>query len=187
MAAIEGLTASRLQSLCDVLSTPQAPLYLANLNGPTEIVATGADAALDALMAAARDAGARRTQRLSVSVPSHCPLLAPIADQLDAALETISLRRPQITYVGNLRARVLYDAAAVREELGANVSHPVLWADSTLLLYELGVRTFIEAPPGASLTGLIATAFPDARARAATHTSLDSLVRLAKLAAEDGG
>jgi malonate decarboxylase epsilon subunit len=169
------------------LSTPQAPLYLANLNGPTEIVATGADTALDALMAASREAGARRTQRLAVSVPSHCPLLAPVADRLLAALGDVALTPPKITYVGNLRARALRDVAAVREELAANVSHPVLWADSTRLLYELGVRSFIEAPPGAALTGLIASAFPDAFARAAAQTPFESLVRLAKRAMEDGG
>jgi malonate decarboxylase epsilon subunit len=187
MAAIDGLTASRLQALCDRLSRPEAPLYLANLNGPTEIVATGADTGLEALMAAARDVGARRTQRLAVSVPSHCPLLAPVADRLLAALDAIPLTPPKITYVGNLRARALYDVAAVREELGANVSHPVLWADSTRLLYELGGRTFIEAPPGAALTGLIAAAFPDARARAAAETPFDSLVRLTQQAMEEGG
>ena len=186
MAAIEGLTASRLQNLCDRLGTPEAPLYLANLNGPTEIVATGASPSLDALMAAARDAGARRAQRLSVSVPSHCPLLAGVAECLVAALQDIEIRRPAIAYVGNRRARVLYDAAAVREELGTNVSHPVLWADSTRLLYELGARTFIEAPPGAALTGLVSAAFPDARARAAAQTPLEGLVRLVKTAMEEG-
>jgi len=182
MAAFDGLTASRLQNLCDALGTVEAPLYLANLNGPTEIVATGADPALDALMAAAQELGARRTQRLPVSVPSHCPLLASVSDHLIEALQEIEVKRPLITYIGNRRARALYDAGAVREELGTNVSHPVLWSDSTRLLYELGARTFIEAPPGAALTGLITTAFPDVRARAAAQTPLDGLVRLAQAA-----
>jgi len=185
MAAIDGLTAPRLQALCDALGTAEAPLYLANLNGATEIVATGADPALDALMAAAQERGARRTQRLPVSVPSHCPLLSPVADQLVAALQEIEVKPPKIVYVGNRRARALYDAAAVREELGTNVSHPVLWSDSTRLMYELGARTFIEAPPGAALTGLITSAYPDVRARAAAQTPLDSLVRLAQTAGGD--
>jgi len=187
MAAIDGLTAPRLQNLCDALGTAQAPLYLANLNGPTEVVATGANSALDALMAAAQDVGARRTQRLPVSVPSHCPLLSAVADQLVAALQEIEMKPPKIVYVGNRRARALYDAATVHEELGTNVSHPVLWSDSTRLLYELGARTFIEAPPGAALTGLITNAFPDVRARSAGQTPLDGLVRLAKTAQEEGG
>jgi malonate decarboxylase epsilon subunit len=185
MAAIDGLTAPRLQRLCDTLGSTRAPLYLANLNGATEIVATGGDAALDALMAAAQELGARRTQRLPVSVPSHCPLLSPVADRLVAALQEIEVKRPAITYIGNRRARALYDVAAVREELGTNVSHPVLWSDSTRLLYELGARTFIEAPPGAALTGLITSAFTDVRARAAAQTPLDGLVRLAEAARED--
>jgi len=124
--------------------------------------------------------GARRTQRLSVSVPFHCPLLSPVAAQLVAALEDIEVKAPKTVYVGNRRARALYDAAAVREELGTNVSHPVLWSHSTRLLYELGARTFIEAPPGATLTGLIVSASPDVRARAAAQAPLDGLVRSAR-------
>jgi malonate decarboxylase epsilon subunit len=100
------------------------------------------------------------------------------ADKLVVALQAIEVRDPKVTYVGNRRARALRDAAAVREELGTNVSHPVLWSDSTRLLYELGERTFIEPPPGAALTGLVALAFPDVRARAASQTSLDSLVHI---------
>jgi malonate decarboxylase epsilon subunit len=179
LAAFEGLSARRLTELAQTISTPDQPLYLANLNAPTEIVVTGADAALETLMQAAQAAGARRAQRLAVTVPSHCPLMDGVAAQLSAAVQATDVRAPQLTYVGNRRARVLRDAAAVREELGANVSHPVLWYDSTNLLYELGERVFIEPAPGAVLTGLICAAFKDIDARAAAQTPLDALAFLA--------
>lgn len=175
LAAFEGLTARRLTELAKTIETPDKPLYLANFNAPTEIVVTGADTALDALVIAAQAAGARRAQRLAVSVPSHCPLMAKVADKLAAAMADVPVRAPTLTYVGNRRARVLRDAAAVVEELSTNVSHPVLWYDSTNLIYELGERTFIEAPPGAVLTGLISNAFADVSARAASQTPLDTL------------
>jgi malonate decarboxylase epsilon subunit len=179
LAAFEGLSARRLTELAQTISTPDQPLYLANLNAPTEIVVTGADAALETLMRAAQAAGARRAQRLAVTVPSHCPLMDGVAAQLSAAVQATDVRAPQLTYVGNRRARVLRDAAAVREELGANVSPPVLWYDSTNLLYELGERVFIEPAPGAVLTGLICAAFKDIDARAAAQTPLDALAFLA--------
>ncbi|MGC1303474.1 MAG: hypothetical protein WA840_13970, partial [Caulobacteraceae bacterium] len=92
----------------------------------------------------------------------------------------VQLRAPRVAYVGNRRARVLRDAAAVAEELGSNVSHPVLWYDSVTLLYELGERLFLEAPPGATLTGLLAGAFKDVEARALAQTPLETAVYLAK-------
>jgi malonate decarboxylase epsilon subunit len=179
LAAFEGLSARRLTELAQAISTPDLPLYLANLNAPTEIVVTGADAALEALLPAAQAAGARRAQRLAVTVPSHCPLMNGVAAQLSVAVGAIDVRPPRLTYVGNRRARVLRDAAAVREELSTNVSHPVLWYDSTNLLYELGERVFIEPAPGAVLTGLISAAFRDIDARAAAQTPLDALAFLA--------
>jgi malonyl CoA-acyl carrier protein transacylase len=51
--------------------------------------------------------GARRTQRLPVSVPSHCPLLSPVAAQLVATLEDIEVKAPKTVYVGSRRARAL--------------------------------------------------------------------------------
>ncbi|MHB8285401.1 MAG: ACP S-malonyltransferase, partial [Caulobacteraceae bacterium] len=124
-------------------------------------------------------AGARRAQRLAVTVPSHCPLMDGVSAQLTEAIKAVPIRPPRLTYVGNRRARVLRDADAVREELATNGSHPVLWYDCTSLLYELGERVFIEPPPGAVLTGLIASTFKDVDARAAAQTPLDALVFLA--------
>lgn len=178
MAAFGGFNQRRLAQLAASQATEAEPLYLANFNAPTEIVVTGAVAALDRLVQAARAAGAARAQRLAVSVPSHCPLLAGVSARLSAALAGIPVRAPRLTYVGNRRARVLRDAPAVVEELATNVCNPVLWHDSTTLLHELGERFFIEMPPGTTLTGLAGTAFPDAQARCTSRTPLDTLAYL---------
>lgn len=179
MAAFGGLTQRRLEQLAAEAAAPKEPLYLANFNAPTEIVVTGAGAALERLIETAREAGARQAVRLAVSVPSHCPLLAEVSRELVDAVARVPLKAPHLAYVGNRRARLLRDAAAVAEELGTNVCNPVLWHDSTTLLYELGERFFIEMPPGTVLTGLASDAFPDAQARCSANTPLDTLVYLA--------
>ncbi|MDE1147507.1 MAG: malonate decarboxylase subunit epsilon [Azospirillaceae bacterium] len=186
MAAFGGFNQRRLAQLAEAQATAEEPLYLANFNAPTEIVVTGAVAALERLVTSAQEAGARRAQRLAVSVPSHCPLLADVSTKLAAALESIPIQAPRLTYVGNRRARILRDAAAVVEELATNVCNPVLWHDSTTLLFELGERFFIEMPPGTTLTGLAGDAFPDADARCSSRTPLDTLVYLAARAAREG-
>jgi len=179
MAAFSGLSESRMAGLISALHDEAGPIYIANLNASTEIVATGAVSALERLIPLAQDAGARRTQLLAVSVPSHCPLLAAVSQRLAAALDDIPVSAPRITYVGNRRARALRDAAAVKEELATNISHTVRWHDSMTLLHELGERLFIEPPPGSVLTGLIEGAFPDAIARSAAVTPLPTLAYLA--------
>lgn len=178
MASFGGLRQRQLEQLAQNAERPGEPLYLANFNAPVEIVVTGSMPALERLVTAAKAAGARRAQLLAVSVPSHCPLLDSVSTALSDAIRHYEIHAPKITYVGNRTARVLSDASAVSTELATNVSHPVKWYDSTTLLYELGERAFIEAPPGNVLTSLMNDAFPDARTHAMANTPLSTLIYL---------
>jgi malonate decarboxylase epsilon subunit len=72
----------------------------------------------------------------------------------------------------------------VRDDLIFNVANIVRWHDSATVLYELGVRLFIEPPPGQVLTRLAQQAFPMARAIAAEGVQIRSIVQAASLAAE---
>lgn len=180
MAAIIGLDERRVAALVERAGGADAQLYLANVNAPAQMVLAGPDAALDAAIAAARQAGARKAKRLAVSVPSHCPLLDGVSRQLAQAMMKIELKTPRVPYVGNCRARVARDAAGVAEDLISNVARTVRWHDATVVLYELGARLFVEPPPGQVLSRLAREAFGDARSVALGDVDLDSVVLLAR-------
>ena len=169
MVAVTGLPQRRVEA---IIAEAGAPLYLANLNGPAEFVLSGADAALDRAIEAAQRAGARRAERLAVAVPSHCPLMDGAAAALTPAVESVPVTTPRIAMVGNRRARMLRDAAAVREELATNLAHPVRWSDSVALMAEHGATAFLEMPPGTVLTRLAAAEFPDLPGRDMESLSL---------------
>lgn len=164
MVAVTGLPQRRVEAIV-AEAGKIAPLYLANLNGPAEFVLSGADPALDRAIGAAQQAGARRAERLAVAVPSHCPLMDDAAAAMTAAVESMPVTAPRIAMVGNRRARMLRDAAAVREELATNLAHPVRWSDGVTLLAEHGATAVLEMPPGTVLTRLAAAEFPDLPAR----------------------
>lgn len=178
MAAIKGLNENQLSDLVGEVTSPDTPVFLANLNAPRQIIVSGAKAGLERLMKKARLAGAGNAQWLNVSVPSHCPLLEPVADQLGRAMEGVSFRVPKCIYVGNRGGRPLRDPASVGRELAGNVAHPVRWHDATTLMFELGARLFVELPPGRVLTNLAASSFPEARAVACAGSRLDFLAQL---------
>lgn len=159
----------------------QLPLYLASVNGPAEVVVSGAEDAL-ALAALEAHAAGAATRRLRISLPSHCPLMESVSVRLRAAFAGVALSEPRLAYVSNHRARLAADGTAVAEDLILNVSRPVLWHDSMRLLIELGCRLFVESPPGAVLSGLVHGAFPEARALALEGGSLASAVALARRA-----
>ncbi|MGK9169946.1 malonate decarboxylase subunit epsilon [Inquilinus limosus] len=179
MAAVTGLPQRRVEAIAGAVHSEATPLYLANLNGPAEFVLSGADTALDRAIEAARQAGSRRAEWLAVAVPSHCPLMDGAAAALVKAAEAVPITAPRIALVGNRRARVLRDAAAVREELATNLAHSVRWSDGVALLVELGATAFLEMPPGDVLTRLATAAFPELTARDMASLSLPGAAALA--------
>ncbi len=172
LAAIEGLDEVHVERIMERIRTAEFPVYVSNINAPRQIVIAGSDAALDAVTAEARQQGARRAERLAVSVPSHCPLLQPVADRLQQRMAALALRPPSIPYVSNRGARPLHDAEAIRQDLATGVAHPVRWYDTLEVMRELGANLFIEMAPGHVSTHLVAELFPDVRGVSIADQSL---------------
>jgi malonate decarboxylase epsilon subunit len=180
MAAIIGLDEQHMAAIVEQIGGAGAQLYIANINAPTQIVLSGSDRALEAAIETAHAAGARRAERMAVSVPSHCPLLDGVAQQLATAMAAVEIHDPRRPYVSNRRARVVHDAQGVRDDLIRNVAHAVRWHDSATVLYELGVRLFIEPPPGQVLSRLAQQAFAEVRAVAVEDLQLGDVLLLAE-------
>ena len=178
LATLLGLDERRVRAIVEEIATPHAPLHVANVNAPRQIVIAGADPALDLAITAACSAGAHKAKRLTVTVPSHCPLLSSVADQLLDAMANVTIRSPRVPYISNRAARALLDPEAIRQDLATNVAHPVRWHDATTVLFELGVRLFVEMPPGDVLTRLAHDAFPDARTVAVAPSGFASALAL---------
>ena len=180
MAVVAGLDERQVAAILARVGGAHAEVYIASINAPTQLVVSGADRALEAAMQLARERGARRAERLAVNIPSHSPLLHVVSERLAAAMRTVEFHAPQPLYVSNRRARVVRDAAGVREDLILNVENIVHWHDSLTVLYELGVRLFVEPPPGQVLTRLAREAFPMARAMAAEEVPIRSILQAAQ-------
>ncbi len=179
LAAIEGLDEVGLEAIVGRVRAGGLPAYISNINAPRQIVVAGSDAALDAVTSQARRQGARRAERLAVGVPSHCPLLRPVADRLEREMSGLALRPPSRPYVSNRGGRALHDAGAIRQDLATGVAHPVRWHDSLEVLRELGSELFIEMPPGHVSTRLVAGLFPGIRAVSIADQGLRPAIVLA--------
>jgi malonate decarboxylase epsilon subunit len=182
MTAIAGLTRQQLEPLVAQVHGAGRPVYLANLNGPRQIVIAGFASALEEVASLALARGAQRAERLAVAVPSHCALLDEQARTLACAMDQVALARPRITYISSSQARALFDGARIGADLAANMAHPVLWADTVRHAWERGARLAIEMPSGSVLTKLTAPEFPDGVALSCEGTRLDSLVEAVRAA-----
>ncbi|KAA1007383.1 malonate decarboxylase subunit epsilon [Paraburkholderia panacisoli] len=181
LAAISGLTEYQLETLAARHADEQRQrVYIGNVNAPRQIVMAGANDALDAFIVRALATGARKANRLAVSVPSHCELLAQATDELAAYASEVPFHAPHSTYIGNRGGRPLYTADAIRDDLATNMRYTVRWFDALTAMQEMGARVLIEAPPGQVLTDIARENFPDATALAASIFSFDRLVATAR-------
>ena len=164
MAALVGLDVAAVDLLVADVSTPADPVYRANVNGPRQVVLSGARAGLARACEIALASGARTARLLNIPSPSHCALMEPVEVGLRAVFGDEHLAHPTVPFAGNISGRLLRDASAVRDDLLGNVAHPVRWDLVAEGLYEAGARLFIEMRPGRVLRDLAEAHFPDARA-----------------------
>jgi malonate decarboxylase epsilon subunit len=183
MLAVSGLSEREVGAV--IVNAHTQAAYIANLNAPRQIVVAGADADLERVRQRALEGGARKAERLAVSVPSHCVLLGEAARELTEAASKIAFRAPSIPYISNRGARPLRQADAIRNELATNLRYPVRWHDSTIVLGELGARVFVEMPPGRTLTQLADDALPGIAHVAVEQTSIVSAAALIRARAPE--
>ncbi|MFD1557705.1 malonate decarboxylase subunit epsilon [Paraburkholderia silviterrae] len=175
LTAVSGLSETQVEMLANAPDSSER-VYVANVNAPRQIVVAGADAALEAFAARALAAGARKAQRLAVSVPSHCELLADATEQLVAWSRDIPFRSPEGVYVDNRGGRPLHDADAIRADLATNMRYTVRWFDALTVMIESGATVLVEAPPGQVLTDIAREHYPEVAALSAATLPLDRLV-----------
>jgi malonate decarboxylase epsilon subunit len=180
LSAVVGLTEPQLSRIVSEINRPESPVFLANLNAPTQIVIAGSDSGMEDVLNRAKNEGARTVKRLQVSVPSHCILLKSVADELTRHLARVEIKIPESIYITNGRACALRDPDGIREDLATNIAHPVRWHDATTVAYERGARLFVELPPGHTLSDMASTAFSDARSIALDSVGLDAAAKLIK-------
>ncbi len=153
MAAILGLTDAQVAACCDQASQGEV-VEPVNFNSPGQVVIAGLRSAVERAIEACKAAGAKRAMMLPLSVPSHCSLMGPAADRLEARLLDVSLSAPVIRYVSAVDATAHTDPDDIRELLVRQLSSPVRWQDTVRALAANGHAQIIECGPGKVLSGL---------------------------------
>ena len=127
----------------------------ANFNSPDQIVIAGHTAAVQRAMELAKAAGARRAIALPVSAPFHCSLMKPAQDCMAAELRSVEFQDLRTPLINNWQAAEISSGEEARTGLIEQIPNAVRWTDSIRALAARGVTKFIEAGPGAVLTGLL--------------------------------
>ncbi|MDO6563107.1 ACP S-malonyltransferase [Amphritea sp. 1_MG-2023] len=153
MAAILGLADDAIQAACDAAAGDEV-VSPVNFNCPGQVVIAGNKDAVERAIEGCKAAGAKRAIPLPVSVPSHCVLMKPAAEQMAVALKNIEITLPSIQVIQNFTAKSANSVDELVENLLAQLYSPVLWTDSVQNMIEQGVERTVECGPGKVLSGL---------------------------------
>ena len=153
MAAVLGLDDEIVRAVC-AESAQGDVLEAVNFNSPGQVVIAGNKAAVERGMEVAKARGAKRALILPVSVPSHCALMKPAAEQLKAYLGKVPISAPQIPVLHNSDVAAYSDAAQIKDALVRQLYCPVRWVESVQRLASDGISQVLECGPGKVLTGL---------------------------------
>lgn len=159
-AVILGLDIEKVREIC-----AQTDCDVANDNSPGQVVVSGAKDIVEKTLELAKGAGAKRAMPLALSVPVHCRIQAPAADEMRAALEKIEIKTPNAILISNKTAAPMSDPAEIKEALVYQITHGVRWRESVLKMHELGITETVEVGPGSVLTGLTPRICPDMTSR----------------------
>jgi [acyl-carrier-protein] S-malonyltransferase len=130
----------------------------ANINAPSQIVAAGTLAQLEAF--AANPPSGTRLRRLRVSGAFHTVHMAPAVDALAATAVGTTVHDPAITLLSNRDGDVVTSGRMWLEQVVTQVAAPVRWDRCMETMAALGVTVLVELPPAGTLSGLARRVLP---------------------------
>lgn len=154
MAALLGLDFAAARAVAEEAAQGQI-CTAANDNADGQVVVSGHTEAIDRAIAVAGTKGAKRSVKLPVSAPFHCPLMQPAADAMRDALARTAIKAPVVPLVANVTASATSDPETIRKQLVEQVCGTVRWRESVLYMKAQGVSELIECGAGKVLGGLV--------------------------------
>ncbi|NYZ11982.1 ACP S-malonyltransferase [Azospirillum sp. RWY-5-1] len=153
MAALLGAELEQAQGIAADAAEGQV-CTVANDNASGQVVISGEADAIDRAIRLAAERGLKRSVRLPVSAPFHCPLMAPAADAMGEALDKVVVSAPVVPVVANVTAAPVQDPNAIRRLLVEQVTGMVRWRESVQAMKAAGVSSLVEVGAGKVLASL---------------------------------
>lgn len=153
MLAFVNASAEQVRELIEENGELNGRVYVANINAPTQIVASGEDEAVDILKEKARE---KRfiAKPLAVSGAFHTPFMESARTGFCRYIKEDEFDRPVIDYYPNLTGEK-YNGQDMKEVLPNQITSPVLLYKTFENMVNDGINHFVEIGPGGVLSNII--------------------------------
>ncbi|HEX5328080.1 MAG TPA: beta-ketoacyl synthase N-terminal-like domain-containing protein, partial [Acetobacteraceae bacterium] len=144
-----------LEIVCELLQRWGLSVVIANHNSPTQVILSGAVAAVADAMRRLSEVGIKSTE-LSVATAFHSDIVAGAAVPFAAFLNEIPFDTPTVPVYANATATPYdSDGDAMHTMLAEQLAQPVHFLEMVRSMWTSGARTFIEVGPDGVLTNLV--------------------------------
>ena len=154
MMAVLGLDDDVILECCKEATQGDDAVWAANFNSVGQVVISGAKDAVARAGELLTQKGARRVVALSVSAPSHCPLMQEAANRLEKELSCININDINVPVYANAYAKPVMKKDDIVKALILQLTGPVRWVETVVAIKNDGIECIIEAGPGKVLAGL---------------------------------
>jgi [acyl-carrier-protein] S-malonyltransferase len=159
MAAILNLSAPEVEAICE-LARDQGIIVPANYNTPKQTVVSGEAKAVAAAIRFAELKGGKAVP-LPVSGAFHSPLMSEAGALFEQEIDLIEFRTPRFPVVPNAYGRPVSDPVEIKRLLKAQMTSPVLFANSVATLTTEGVDDWVECWPKPYLSPMVRKSLPE--------------------------
>lgn len=136
-------------------------LYVANYNGPGQLVITGARASVKKACKILKDMGAKRALVLPQKGVGHSPNSAEEGRILGEELKKMHWMTPRIPIYQDADGKPHTDPAEILENQVKLMTYPVLWTDITMNMKANGVTNFYEVGCDDTLQKIVSRMVPE--------------------------
>ena len=155
MAAIIGLGSDMVTKITEQATESDDDFCtLANDNSAEQVVISGHKQAVERAMALCKEAGAKRALPLPVSVPSHCKLMQPAAEQMAQAFADATFSAGKLPVYANISTESSDDSKLIQDALIQQLCGRVRFRE-TIEKLSANHQEFVEIGTGKVLCGLV--------------------------------
>lgn len=151
MAAVLGLTKEEIGNM---IWEFKQEVFLANINDYRQMVITGLRENVEEFIAFLKNKSSAKVIPLKVRTASHCPLMQPLSEKLNAFLCKIPAGRLETDFFSSSE-KEFSSEEKIPAVLSGQLIKTINWLESIEHLLNMGAGIFIEIGPGEVLSNLV--------------------------------
>lgn len=170
MGAVIGISDNQVQDVLNAVSKEDGEsLYIANYNGPGQLVITGAQGSIKKACKILKEMGAKRALLLPMKGVGHSPNSAEEGTILAEELKKLHFKKPQIPIYQDADGEPHTDPQEIFENQVKLMTYPVQWTKLTMNMVAAGVNEFYEVGTDDTLQKIVSRMTPDSLVSSLLH------------------